>query len=590
MHLFSTMSSIALVVLAVGRPQLAAAEKTARDLFPATTVAYAEISQPTRLLASVLDHPLRGRIESLDAVKQGLKSKQYQQLLLVVGLVEFQVGMPWKETVSALTEGGIYAGLDAESQGVAVLFKARDEKTLEKVVNVFLKMARDDAKNKQRPDRIEEHSYRGVSAYKIDDGIVARMGNWLLLSNKGELAKKIADRYMDDGASDCLGENPQFKAARQAIDGQAIDGQVSSWAFVDTTALREKGIAKKLFQEKSDNPLAELLLGGVLATARKTPYATATLDLNDKRLAVAIQSPANPEWIPESREFFFGQDSDGVAPIPLRPSETLFSVEAFRDVSAWWLAKEELFEEEIVAKLSQADSQFSTIFSGLDFGEEVLGSLKAPMQIVVTRQNFAELTTPQPEIRLPAGALIVEFKDPAKMARRLKVAYQSVIGFMNINLAQKGLPPLDIETEQRGEAKLVSASYLPEEGREGLINYNFSPSIAFVGDRLIISSTRELAIELAELAGKNEGDAQSSKLNTHVSLDVAVLKQTLEDNRDQLVARNALEKGHSKQQAEREIGILLELLDAADDLSLRLALDGEQMVLGLDLQFAGLDE
>jgi len=562
---------------------LSAKEKSAAELMPSTTVLYGEMAAPPALLDSLLKHPVRNRVESIDAVEEGLKSKQFLQFRFIVGLVEWQLDMDWKEAFKGVTAGGVYAGVDAETEGVVVLAKSRDEKTLEKLVNHFLKMARDDAKKKKKPDPVEEHEYRGLKAYKIDDGVMARVGPWLMLSNKGELAKQVADRYLDDSAKGSLAENAQFKTASATIDQE----KPTVWLFADTKTLRDAGAAKKLFQEKSDNPLAELLLGGVLAAAQKTPYATASLDLNEERFALTLESPCQDEWIPQTREFYFGSDGKGVAPAPLRPKQTLLSIEAFRDVSQLWLAKEELFEEKIVAQLAQADSQFSTLFSGLDFGEEVLGSLKAPVQIVLARQNFEDLKTPQPDIRLPAGALVLELKEPEAMSRRLKVAYQSLIGFVNIGLSQKGMPQLDMETERRGEARIVSATYLPDDSREGMINYNFSPSLAFVGPRLIVSSTRELALDLAELASKGDSGQPSAKLNTHASLDVGVLKKTLADNRDQLVAQNVLEKGHTKEQGEKEIDTLLDLLDAAKDLTLRLSRRDDRLQLGVELTFAG---
>jgi hypothetical protein len=166
------------------------------------------------------------------------------------------------------------------------------------------------------------------------------------------------------------------------------------------------------------------------------------------------------------------------------------------------------------------------------------------------------------------------------------VAYQSFMGFINIQLSQQGMPQFDVETERRGEAKLVSATYLPDDSKKGMINYNFSPSLVFIGPRMIISSTRELAVELAELAEKGSGAQKPSKLNTYATLDVGVLKKTLSDNREQLVAKNVLEKGHSKEQGEQEIGMLLDLLDAAESLTLQLSRQDDQLQLGVELRFA----
>lgn len=581
MRLAHLLSALALLSLSICCPHsLAGKEKAAAELMPRTTVLYGELAEPPALLDSLLNHPVREKIESIDAVKTGLKSKKFLQFQFIVSLVEWQLDLDWKEALKALTAGGAYAGVDAETKGVAILAKSNDEKTLDKLVNQFLKMVRDDAKKKERPDPVQEFEYRGLKAYKIDRGVMARFGPWLMLSNKGELAKGIADRYLDDSAKGSLAESEPYKSAAATVNQKP-----TVWLFADTKAIRKAGVAKKLFQEKSDNPLIELVLGGILATAHKTPYATASLNLNKERVALTLDSPCQDDWIPQAREFYFGPGGNGAAPAPLHPKQSLLSVEAFRNASQWWLAKEELFDEKVVARLAQADSQFSTLFSGLDFGEEVLGAFKAPVRVVLTRQNFEELKTPKPDIRLPAGALVLELKEPDEISRRFKVAYQNLIGLANIGLAQKGMPQLDVETERHGDARIVSATYLPDDSREGMINYNFSPSLAFVGPHLIIASTRELAVELADLISKGNRNAPATRLNTNATLDVGVLKRTLADNRDQLVAQNVLKKGYSKEQGEKEIDTLLDLLDAAENLTLQLSRGDDSLQIRVELQF-----
>ena len=104
---------------------------TASQLLPSSTVAYAEISDPKALLATALDHSLRKRIESLPQVRKGLKSPGYTQFQAVLSVVEKQIDMKWRDALESLTAGGICVAFDAESEGAALLVKARDEKTLE---------------------------------------------------------------------------------------------------------------------------------------------------------------------------------------------------------------------------------------------------------------------------------------------------------------------------------------------------------------------------------------------------------------------------------------------------------------------------
>ena len=57
-----------------------AAEKTAAELLPSTVAIYAELPQAKQLLATVLDHPLRQKLEALDDYRKAYASPQYAQL------------------------------------------------------------------------------------------------------------------------------------------------------------------------------------------------------------------------------------------------------------------------------------------------------------------------------------------------------------------------------------------------------------------------------------------------------------------------------------------------------------------------------
>ena len=61
---------LAFTSLLLSSATIPAAERIAAELFPPTTIAYAEIKDPAKLLAAVFDHPLRGKIESLGPYQQ----------------------------------------------------------------------------------------------------------------------------------------------------------------------------------------------------------------------------------------------------------------------------------------------------------------------------------------------------------------------------------------------------------------------------------------------------------------------------------------------------------------------------------------
>jgi hypothetical protein len=157
-----------------------------------------------------------------------------------------------------------------------------------------------------------------------------------------------------------------------------------------------------------------------------------------------------------------------------------------------WNAAPDIFNEKANADLSQANSNLSNLFAGQDFGEDVLRAMRPEIQFVLARQDYTASDLPTPAIKLPAGALVFGLKDPAKSSRRMKVAYQSIIGFLNIAGAQNGQPQFDLDNETHEGGKIVSATYLLDDdeiaAKTGRINYNFSPSIGLIDGRRVIAS------------------------------------------------------------------------------------------------------
>jgi hypothetical protein len=131
---------------------------------------------------------------------------------------------------------------------------------------------------------------------------------------------------------------------------------------------------------------------------------------------------------------------------------------------------------------------------------------------------------------------------------------------------------------------LYWGEYVPDAERKyenGLpIQFNFSPAIAFVGDQVMVSSHVQLARQWAAHTTLPESEhsevsASVSKIwdpdaNTWAAVNFQALRKILESNKNGLITQNMLEKGHSKAEASKEIGTLMELLGLLDRGSLQL--------------------
>ncbi len=547
----------------------------ATELLPSSIIACAEISDLGGMLETVLSHPLRAKVEAIPAYGAFMQTGAPRKLLMGLRAFEASMGKPWQAALDKLTDRGITVALDASGGGAVVLIHSTDSELLESFRDFVLALQQLQGGTAKRGD------YRGFTADVLSDKLkMVRMHDWLLLTNNSELGKSIIDHYLDRD-SDTLAKNKTYAAASKDLESSTAEQRVVS-AFLDVKRLRDAGVAKDVFKEKNDNLAAEIVLGGVLANLRHTPYVTGQLHLGKDGLSVRFAAPHERDW-ESPREYFFGEPDLAVAPRLLNVPNRLFALSTHRDLSQMWLRSGDLLSDRANDQLAVADTTLTTFFSGRDFGEDILGSFASDVQIVGMEQDFTNVL-PQPAIKLPAFALQFQMKEPEETQRELRRVFQSFIGFLNVTGAQNGQPQLDLGMDVVGDAQLITASYVPDrDQRESLnakIQFNFSPTMAFAGERIILASSTSLARMLIESSREDEG-AEIGDSNTNGKLEATTLRRILDANRSQLVANNMLEKGHSKQAAEGEIGLLLELLGFFRELRLNLDVSQLQMALSV---------
>lgn len=562
-------------------PKVWAAERDATEILPPGIVAFAEISKPCDVLNAVYDHRFAERLASLEQVRAAMQTKKYLEFKAAVAIIEAQMGMPWRKMAEQATSGGVFFAVDAPTKGAAILAKANNTTIHAQLLETISKLASADAKGKGKPEPVKSVDYRGIKIYAADKGRFATVKDWLVVTNNEGLCKQVVDRLLDKSQKS-FASDAQFSKARASVGASTI-----GWAYVNTATLRGASKAKKLLGGKAANPGAELLFGGILDSLHHTPYVTAAVASTDQHVRVSISAPFDRQWAKDSREYYFGPEAKGAAPPQLFVDGTIVSLSSYRDISAMWLRASDLFNEQMNEELAKADSGLTTLFGGKDFGEDILGAIRPETQLVVARQRFSE-GQPTPAIQLPAFGLVAELKDPGKMQPELRRTFQSLIGFANIVGAMNGQPQLDLDMEKTKDAQFVTSSYLPDpkakDTKSVKINYNFSPSIAFAGKRFVIASTKAMAHTLATTsATERPADGTNRVVNSNAELKFDTLGEILKDNRGQLVAQNMLKDGHTKEEAEKDVGALLELISWFDHLGLSLDSTQSELRASFDL-------
>ena len=573
-----------------GQAKLETEDNDPLSWMPASSLVYLKLEP----IGSLLSHPLRTRIQSDETVQALWKSEPLKELRGGIAVSELVLGAKIETLARDLTKFGAHLCINDQGE-IVLLARTRSERWLKDYVQKIVTLARGDS-NKNKPGKVSETTYRGIRGYEVNKLIVAQMDDWLLVANKPEIAKATVDQMLDNNKKS-LDASPFYQRAKEfaeRFDSNPKGSIATVYLDMDNIRKAKAGWAKKIFSNKPREFVAELLFGGLLATLDQSPMAIGRLALNESGATVEFLSPSQPEWFAETREFYVGPNSKGVAEHAWKIHQGLASLSTYRNLSELWLRAGDLFDQKVNDQLAQADNTLTTLFSGRDFGTDILGALEPQLQIVSASQSFPNAL--KPSIRLPSFALIGKLKEPESMQRDLKRIFQSFVGFLNVAGAMEGQPQLDLESEIVGDAKIYWAEYVVDKDRKyenGLpVQFNFSPSVAFLGDRVVVSSTsalaRQLISEMANPSSNHEPSLMSPLLNTSMELDLAMIRDVLLDNRDQLITQNMLEKGHSKKEAQGEVDVLLGLMQLLGSASAQLSFD-ERVRLNIQVDLAGKD-
>ena len=317
---------------------LASDQRTAVEILPESCLAVAQMPHPDRLLTTLTEHAVWKKIKQQPEYQAAVSNPGYLMFLGIRTSIETQIGMKWRDAYDTVLGGGITVAFDPATQGVVALVRAQDGEKLAATFKTLIQLGRQDAKSKGK-EQLPQDEYRGITVYGKDDGRFAIVGSWLVMVNKGELGRKMIDTLLD-GSDSSLKNNEKFTAARASIDGDP-----TLWAWVDLGTIRDAGFAKGLEKNQTENPAAELLVGGILTNLRQTPFVTGALYVTGESTRLTLAAPHKSEWVEEFREYWFGPDGNGVADPPLETESTIFSLTTYRNVSEMWLRAGDLFDE-----------------------------------------------------------------------------------------------------------------------------------------------------------------------------------------------------------------------------------------------------
>jgi hypothetical protein len=523
---------------------------------------YVEATHPEFLLDRLLDPKLQAKLHAIPRYEKFLKGDQFHQLQNGATFVSNLLDTTWDKGLRKLAGGGIVLVVEAEPGKPPWGFIAitpTDPAFLAKAEAQIVGIARADAQGKGQPDPFKETVHRGVTFYASKDIAYGIVQDTLVIAQSADALKLVVDRSKD-GKGSSITSNPDWKARHDRVKGDTL-----AWGFVRLDRLRQID-AKKFTIPETTNPGPTFLLGSWIDVLRKAPWAATKLTWTDSHLTADVTLPTPPGGLSEPFKKFLPPKGVGAA-APLRPRGVIASLTLWRDVSAIWEVRNDLFTPEFVQGLAQLDTFAGQYFGGRDFGSGVLGAIGPEWRIVVAEQDYTKIK-PVPDLKLPAVALVIDVRpEDEEFAQRLKVAFQSFVGLANLGTAQSKSPPLELGSEAVDGVTIATTKFMLPKGsadsKEPVHQrQNYSPSVAQVDNHFIISSSLGLIKDLIPVLRTQDMRQRLPTVDATVLIeaDGTAVARVLDVNRQRLVTQNMLEKGNDKATASGEIDLLLGLL------------------------------
>lgn len=562
----STLLGLALPVLLLGTAVAAEPLPAASRWIPQDAIVALEISRPKALLDLVFDEDTIRAVNALPVYQQLASGPEFKQFQQVVTFLETVFDTDWKTGLGRAIGGGVTFAAGAD-ESIYVVVEAEDQRMLERLHEILLGFARDGATKEGQPGRVASAEYGGVTGWTFGgDEAHVIVGSRLLLSNKPESLKRMIDLRADpEGAS--LAASPVYLAAQRAAGPDPV-----ATAFVNLQVLKaHPPVAEAL--EASDNPLTALLFAGVMQSLRAANWVGMGLDIDGDALKLQIATDDRATDTPDMAAFA-KPSRPGQGALPgLKVPRQIAGLSLYRDLHAFYGAKDDLFADR-TSGLIFFENMMGIFFTGRDLTEEVLGQLEPEIRVVVAEQDY-DPAIGTPALQIPSFAAIFRMKDPERFSVIMEEAWQKGLGLINFTRGQQAEPGLILDKPIHSGTKFTMSyfSTVEESGTTDLdARFNYRPSLATLGDYLVLSSTEDLTRDLidalkAEMAGPAEVLAQTHSL---LEIDAVQLASILDANRPNLVRQNMIDDGNTRDEAEAQIGLILTIVEYLGQASLTL--------------------
>ena len=571
---------LSVVVLAVAlfpRARADQAHAPVMGWLPDDAVAVVEVTQPGAVLDALFSPQTAEAITSSPPYKQLAAAAQFRPLLAVTTYLEGALGMGWRDVVRRLAgDGATFALL--RGNGPLVVLDTADADVSQRLSNTLLGLIRADAKGKGNADPVTSKTHRGVTMVTIGNKIsYALAGRQLLVAPRGDTLAAALDARAS-GPRRSLGQSAAYRAACAAAGSQAV-----ARAYVNFRVLKQAPRIQAALH-RDLNIGAALLISGFVGPLQASDWLSAGLELRGGVLALRATCDGK---VGESKAAAFTWPAaDAGARPPLVVPRMIASGSLHRDLKTFYSAKDALFPERS-SGLVFFENMLEIAFSGRETPENILGETKPDIRFVVARQEYQPGVAP-PSTQAPAFAVVFRLRRPQEFSENLEEGWQKMIGLANITRGQKALPGFIFDRRRQNDVDFAVARFGKpgaEERKELPVRFNFSPSLAIVGEFAVLSSAEGLTRDLIDVLKRStSGEKPLAATNAVVEVDGAQLTAVLSANRQSIAAANMIKNGESLEEALGKFDALLTALGHAERAALRMTARDDRPVITLELK------
>jgi hypothetical protein len=538
-----------------------------------------EISEPKNVLDFVLHPQLLDAVASSPEFKKQAETSGFKQFRMGLQFMELHLGTDWQTALRRLLGGGVTVAVGPGDASVLIV-DAENAEILNKLHNVSKIIADGEAAKRNDPDRVRSAEYRGVTSWTFGPNQAhAIIGNRLVVTNRPNTLIEILDRRAEPGGSS-LAQSPTYQQAKKAAGSDS-----SATLYANLEVLKQLPKLSKAL-EGQDNPMAVLLLAGVLEALRDSDWLALGLDVEADTVSLSLASEAAAAGTGASAFTQPNESGQGAMPNFDVPRQ-IASASVYRDLHGFYAAKDDLFPER-TSGLIFFENMMGIFFTGRDLTEEVLAETGPDIRLVVAEQKY-DPAVGTPATQVPAFAAVFSLKNPDKFKPVMEEAWQKALGLINFTRGQAAQPGLILDKPTHGDTKYTTAGFAAptEDDRSAVdIRFNFSPSLAMPGGYMILSSSDKLAEDLIDAIEKETAAAVKPLAGKHslVQIDGGQLASILGANREQLIRNNMVEDGNTREQAETAIGMLLMIVERVASVKLDIGNDAGRSKATLSVQ------